>query len=101
MFLNVVLQGVHFDPVIAGASTFFVNNDFHNSKKVDFLRNFKILYPGNGPRYSDHNFFPDGPWGPRIMKAKICPDPENLAKIVKFWMVGPLRVPGGNIVEVT
>ena len=71
-------------------------------KKIDFPRNFEILFPGSGPRYSYKIFFPDGPWvSPYNERKKLAPTPENLAKMgFKFLGVEQFQLPEGNIVGV-
>ena len=70
--------------------------------KIDFPRNFEILFPGSGPRYSYQKIFPDGPWESPYNESKnLAPTPENLAKMgCTFLGVEPLGGPRGNIVGV-
>jgi len=98
---------VNFGPVIGGTPAHTVNvfseQRFPVTRiKIDFPRNFEILIPGSGPRYSHQNFFPDGPWGPPYNESKkLAPTPENLAKMgVKFFGGGAISISWGNIVGV-
>ena len=83
---------MNFGPLIGGtpahAVNFFCYDKFPVTQiKIDFPRNFEILFPGSGPRYSCQNFFPDGPWAsPYNERKNLAPTPENLAKMgFKFW----------------
>ena len=82
---------MNFGPLIGGTSAhtvnFFSEQRFPVTRnKIDFPRNFEILFPGSGPRYSYKNFFPDEPWVSLYNERKnLAPTPENLAKMgVKF-----------------
>ena len=101
------IRGVNFGPVIGGtpahAVNFFCYDKFPVTRiKIDFPRNFEILFPGCGPSNSCQIFFPDGPWASPYNKRKnLAPTPENLAKMgVKFYGVEQFQLPGGNIVAV-
>jgi len=93
---------VNFGPLIGGTPAHTVNV-FHYDKfpvtriKIDFPRNFEILIPGSGPRYSHQNFSLTSVGGPRITKAKNWPRPENLAKMgVKFFGGGAISISWGQ-----
>ena len=80
-------------------SMFFSEQRFPVTRiKIDFPRNFEILIPGSGPRYSHQNFFPDAPWGsPYNASKKLAPTPENLAKMgVKFFGGGAISISWGQ-----
>jgi len=61
---------------------FFLRQISRNSKKVDFLQNFEILFPGSGPSIVTKIFFPDALWAsPYNESRNLTPTPENLAKV--------------------
>ena len=83
----------------AHAVNFFCYDKFPvTRKKIDFPRNFEILFPGSGPRYSCQNFFPDGPWAsPYNERKNLAPTSENLAKMgVKFFGGGAISITWGQ-----
>ena len=94
---------MNFGPLIGGtpahAVNFFSEQRFLVTRnKIDFPRNFEILFPGSGPRYSCQIFFPDGPWASRYNERKnLAPTPENLAKMgVKFLGGGAISISWGQ-----
>ena len=94
---------MNFGPVIGGTPAhtvnFFCYDKFPVTQiKIDFPRNFEILIPGSGPRYSYKNFFPDGPWAsPYNERKNLAPTPENLAKMgVKFLGGGAISISWGQ-----
>ena len=100
-------RGMNFRPVIGGTPAHTVNI-FSEQRfpviriKIDFPRNFEILFPGSGPRYSYQIFFPDEPFAsPCNERKKLAPIPENLAKMgVKFFGGGAISITWGKIVGV-
>ena len=94
---------MNFGPLIGGtpahAVNFFSEQRFPVTRiKIDFPRNFEILFPGSGPRYSYKKFFPDGPWAsPYNERKNLAPTPENLAKMgVKFLRGGAISISWGQ-----
>jgi len=94
-------RGVNFGPLIGGnlahVVKFFSEQWFPVTRnKIDFPRNFDILFPESGPRYSYQFFFPDGPWASPYNECKNLA-PENLAKMgVKFFGGGAISVTWGQ-----
>ena len=90
--------------VCTGGNLAHVVNFFYEQRfpvirnKIDFPRNFEILFPGSGPRYSYQIFFPDGPWAsPCNERKNLAPTPENLAKMgVKFFGGGAISITWGQ-----
>jgi len=94
---------VNFGPLIGGNLAHVVNFFCHDKfpvtrNKIDFPRNFEILFPGSRPRYSYKFFFPDGPWAsPYNERKNLAPTPENLAKMgVKFFGGGAISISWGQ-----
>ena len=97
---------MNFGPLIGGNLAHVVNlfseQRFHVTlNKIDFPRNFEIVFPGSGPRYSHQNFFPDGPWASPFNERKnLAPTREFGENGVQIFLGGAPRGPGGNIVGV-
>ena len=94
---------MNFGPLIRGnlahVVNFFSEQRFPvTQNKIDFPRNFEILFPGGGPRYSYQIFFPDGHWASPYNECKnLAPTRENLAKIrVKFLGGGAISITWGQ-----
>jgi len=96
-------RGMNFGPLIGGTPAHAVNifseQRFPVTRnKIDFPRNFEILFLGSGPSYSYQNFFPDGPRASLYNERKnLAPTPENLAKMgVKFLGGGAISITWGQ-----
>ena len=97
-----------FGPVIGETPAHTVNVFYYDKFPVtritiNFPRNFKILFPGSGPRYSYQFFSLTGLGRPRIMNAKIWPRPLRIWRKLgsNFLGVEQFQLPGGNIIGVT
>ena len=101
------LRGMTFGPVIGETPAHTVNVFYYDKFPVtritiNFRRNFEILFPGSGPRYSYQFFSLTGLGRPRIMNAKIWPRPLRIWRKLgsNFLGVEQFQLPGGNIIGV-